>query len=60
MKIIFGALVALLLSSALLSSQAEARCWWNGVNHCHYYRNGWHHGYGYYHHGYYRHGHWYR
>jgi hypothetical protein len=60
MKIIVGAFVALLLGSALASSEAEARCWWNGYNHCRYYHNGWHHGYGYHHHGYYRNGYWYR
>jgi hypothetical protein len=60
MKIILGALVAFLLGTSLLSTQAEARCWWNGYNHCRYYHNGWHRGYGYYHHGYYRHGYWYR
>jgi hypothetical protein len=58
MKIIVSAFVALLLGSALASSEAEARCWWNGYNHCRY--SGWHHGYGYYHHGYYRNGYWYR
>ena len=64
-KIIVAALVAFLLGSALLSTEAEARCWWNGYNHCRY--HGWHrgYGYGYYHHGYYRngyyrHGYWYR
>jgi hypothetical protein len=60
MKTIVGALVAFLFGCAVLSTQAEARCWWNGYNHCRYYHNGWHHGYGYYHHGYYRNGYWYR
>jgi hypothetical protein len=55
MKIIAATIVAFLLGTALLSTQAEARCWWNGYNHCrgYYHGNGWHHGY-------YRHGHWYR
>jgi hypothetical protein len=34
MKIIAGTLAAFLLWSALASSAAEARCWWNGYNHC--------------------------
>jgi hypothetical protein len=54
MKIIGGALAAFLFGCVVLSTQAEARCWWNGYNHCRYE----HHAY--YHHGYYRHGHWYR
>jgi hypothetical protein len=54
MKIIVGAFVAFLLGSALVSTEAEAGCWWNGYNHCrHYYHHGW------YHHGWY-HGYWYR
>jgi len=69
MKIIVGVLIAFLFGSVLVSTQAEARCWWNGYNHCRYYHNGWNHGYGYYHHdyyhhawhhGYYRDGYWYR
>jgi hypothetical protein len=69
MKIIVATLLAFLLGSVLVSTQAEARCWWNGYNHCRYYHNGWNHGYGYYHrgyyhrawhHGYYRDGYWYR
>ena len=62
MKIIVATLVAFLLGSVLISSEAEARCWWNGYNHCRYYYSGWHrgYGYGYYHHSYYRHGYWYR
>jgi hypothetical protein len=62
MKIIVATLVAFLLGSVLISSEAEARCWWNGYNHCRYYYGGWHRGYGYsyYHHSYYRHGYWYR
>jgi hypothetical protein len=45
MKIIVGALVAFLLGGAFFSQQAEARCWWNGYNHCRYYDHGWwHHG----------------
>jgi hypothetical protein len=60
MNFIIAALIAFLLGTAVFSSEAEARCWWNGYNHCRY-----HHGYynGYYagwHHGYYRHGYWYR
>jgi hypothetical protein len=54
MRIIVAALIAFLLGSVLISTEAEARCWWNGYNHCRYY------GHGYYHHGYYRHGYWYR
>ncbi len=60
MKIIVAALIAFFLGTALTSSEAEARCWWNGYNHCRYYHNGWHRGYGYYYHGYYHHGYWYR
>jgi hypothetical protein len=60
MKIIVGTLVAFLLGSALASTEAEARCWWNGYNHCRYHYSGWHRGSGYYHHGYYHHGYWYR
>jgi hypothetical protein len=60
MKIVVATVVALLFGTALISNEAEARCWWNGYNHCRGYHNGWHHGYGYYHHGYYRHGYWYR
>jgi hypothetical protein len=54
MRIIVGAFVAFLLGGALLSQQAEARCWWNGYNHCGYYNHGW------WHHGWYHHGYWYR
>jgi hypothetical protein len=53
MKIISAALAALLFGTVLLSSEAQARCWWNGYNHCRYYHHGWHNGW--YHHGY-----WYR
>jgi hypothetical protein len=68
MKIIVGTFVAFLLGSVLVSNEAEARCWWNGYNHCRYYHNGWrrgyyHHSYYYHrgwHHGYHRHGYWYR
>jgi hypothetical protein len=49
MKIIVATLVTCLLGTALVSTGAEARCWWNGYNHCRYY-----------HHGYYHHGYWYR
>jgi hypothetical protein len=38
-----GVLVAFLLGSVLASTVPEARCWWNGYNHCRYYHNGWHH-----------------
>jgi hypothetical protein len=54
MKIVVASVVALLLGTAFISNEAEARCWWNGYNHCRYD----HHAY--YHHGYYRHGYWYR
>jgi hypothetical protein len=63
MKIIVGALIAFLLGSVLVSKEAEARCWWNGYNHCRYYHHAYNH-HGYYHHAwnhdYYRHDHWYR
>jgi len=42
MKIVAGALLAFLLGSALISTEAEARCWWNGYNHCRYYHPAWH------------------
>ncbi|MGC1888544.1 MAG: hypothetical protein WA709_21040 [Stellaceae bacterium] len=54
MKIIVAALLTFLLGTALVSTKAEARCWWNGYNHCRYY----HHGYN--HDGYYHNGNWYR
>jgi hypothetical protein len=41
MKIIVATLVAFLLGTALVSTEVEARCWWNGYNHCRYD----HHGY---------------
>jgi hypothetical protein len=59
-KKIIMALTVVMFAGLFWSNQAEARCWWNGYNHCRYYHNGWHHGYGYYHHGYYRNGYWYR
>ena len=59
MKIIVATLVAFFLGTALVSTEAEARCWWNGYNHCRYYHHGWYH-HGYYPHGYYHHGYWYR
>ena len=34
MKTIVGAALAFLFGTMLLSSDAEARCWWNGYNHC--------------------------
>jgi hypothetical protein len=43
MKIIVAALVAFLLGTALVSTEAEARCWWNGYNHCRWYHHGWYH-----------------
>jgi hypothetical protein len=52
-KIITAALAALLFGTVLVSSEAQARCWWNGYNHCGQYHHGWHNGW--YHHGY-----WYR
>jgi hypothetical protein len=51
---IVGAFVAFLLGGALFSQQAEARCWWNGYNHCRYYNHGW------WYHSWYHHGYWYR
>jgi hypothetical protein len=60
MKIIVATLVAFLFGSALASSEAEARCWWNGYNHCRYYHHGFWYHHGYYHYGYYHRGYWYR
>ena len=58
MRIIVITLVAFLLGSVLVSNEAEARCWWNGYNHCRYYHHGYyHHGW---HYGYCHHGYWYR
>jgi hypothetical protein len=54
MKIAAAALVVFLFGSVLLSTGAEAGCWWNGYNHCRYLHHGW------YHHGWYHHGYWYR
>jgi hypothetical protein len=54
MNMIVGTLVAFLLAGVLFSQQAEARCWWNGYNHCQYYHHWWRH------HGWYYHGYWYR
>jgi hypothetical protein len=34
MKMVVGTLGAFLLAGVLFSQQAEARCWWNGYNHC--------------------------
>jgi hypothetical protein len=63
MKIIVGTLIAFLLGSVVASSDAEARCWWNGYNHCGYHHQVYHH-HGYYHHAwnhdYNRRGDWYR
>jgi hypothetical protein len=49
-KIIVGTLAAFSARKHTVSTGAEARCWWNGYNHCRYYHHGWYHGY-------YRHGH---
>ena len=49
MKIIVGTLIAFLLGSVVASNDAEARCWWNGYNHCGYHHQVYHH-HGYYHH----------
>jgi len=63
MKIIVVTSIAFLLGSVLISNDAEARCWWNGYNHCRYYHHSSYH-HNYYHHawnhGYYHHGYWYR
>jgi hypothetical protein len=63
MKIIVGTLIAFLLGSIVASNDAEARCWWNGYNHCGYHHQVYHH-HGYYHHAwnhdYNRRGYWYR
>jgi len=59
MKIIVATLVAFLLGAAFVSTEAEARCWWNGYNHCRYYHPRYYH-HGWYYHGYYHHGYWYR
>jgi hypothetical protein len=59
-KLLFGGLAALLLGSAALVPQAEARCWWNGYGwHCwHPHVYWWHphyyHPYAYWHHPHYR------
>jgi len=62
-KIVIAALAAFVLGTAALSTPAEARCWWNGYNHCGYHHQVYHH-YGYYHHAWNhdhdRHGYWYR
>jgi hypothetical protein len=50
MKIVASALVAFLLGSAVISTEAVAGCWWNGYNHCRSYYHPWHHVW--YHHGY--------
>jgi hypothetical protein len=57
MKIIVGTIIAFLLGSALISNEAEARCWWNGYNHCRSYHHSYYHASN---HGYYHHGYWYR
>jgi hypothetical protein len=57
MKIVAGALVAFLLGSALISTEAEAGCWWNGYNHCRYYHPTWHPWHPW-HPVWYRHGYW--
>jgi hypothetical protein len=62
-KLLFGGLAALLLGSAALVPQAEARCWWNGFAwHCWhphaYWWHPWHphyyYSYAYWHHPHYR------
>ena len=57
MKLVLSVLAALVLGTAVLSTDASAQecCWWNGVNHC-YYNHGWHHGW--YHNRYWHNGHW--
>jgi hypothetical protein len=52
MKIIVVTVVAFLFGSVLVSTEADAQCWWNGYNHCRYYHHHWHHGW--------YHGYWYR
>jgi hypothetical protein len=63
MKVIVGTLIAFLLGSVLISNKAEARCWWNGYNHCGYHHQVYHH-HGYYghawNHDYHGHDYWYR
>ena len=58
MKLVLSALAALVLGTAVLSTDASAqpRCWWNGVNHCYYNHHGWQHGW--HHNGYWHNGHW--
>jgi hypothetical protein len=56
-KTILGGLMALLLASAALVPQAQARCWWNGfAYHCVPTARYWHYRYyrpyAYYHHQY--------
>ena len=55
MKIIVATLVAFLLGAAFVSTEAEARCWWNGYNHRRYYHPRYYH-HGWYYHGYYQRG----
>jgi hypothetical protein len=57
MKIIVGTLIAFLFGSVLVSKEAEARCWWNGYNHCSSHRQVYQHRGYYKNHGYYNHGH---
>ena len=46
MKTIVGAALAFLFGTMLLSSDAEARCWWNATIIAAYYDHGWwYHGY---------------
>ena len=57
MKIIASAVVVFLFGSALVSTEAEAGCCWNGYNHCRVYNyHPWHP----WHPVWYRHGYWYR
>ena len=58
MKVLASALSVFLLGSLLVSNDAEARCWWNGYNHCRYYHHGWYGGG--WHHGWYHNRYWYR
>ena len=58
MKVLASALSVFLLGSLLVSNDAEARCWWNGYNHCLYYHHGWYGGG--WHHGWYHNRYWYR
>jgi hypothetical protein len=43
MKIMVATLVAFLIGITVVSSEAEARCWWNGYNHCPFYHPRYYH-----------------